>query len=212
MPMPALAYNPAMRIAIGQINAHVGAIDENTTKILQQIEDAKSGSCDLVIFPELAICGYSPLDLFWHDGFAEACQAAMNRIIAASTGIGVIVGNLVSERKQASSNRDNLSSLSDGALINLYNRAFLIENGSVLGHVDKQHLPTYDVYCEKRHFTPGEGTSVHEFRGITLGINICEDLWIDDGPLIYKPVWGQSGSSICLHLHSISGRLTFEAG
>jgi len=174
--------NPPMRIAIGQLNAHVGAIDDNTTKILEWIEEAKSADCDLVIFPELAICGYSPLDLFWHDGFVASCQAALDRIVAASAGIGVIVGGLAIEHNQAPSNRDNVSSVSDGALSNLTNRAFLIENGSVLGHVDKQHLPSYDVYCEERHFTPGKGTSVHAFRGITLGINICEDLWIDDGP------------------------------
>ena len=178
----ALAYNPTMRIGIGQINAHVGAIDKNTTEILQLIEEAKAAGCDLVVFPELAICGHSPLDLFWRDGFVEACQAALERITTASTGIGVIVGGLAAERKQARSNRDNVSSLSDGALINLYNRAFLIEDGTLLGHVDKQCLPTYDVNCESRYFTSGEGTSVHEFRGTTLGINVCEDLWIDDGP------------------------------
>lgn len=171
-----------MRIAIGQLNTHVGAIDDNTTKILVWIEEANKAGCDLVILPELAICGYSPLDLLWHDGFVASCQAALDRIIAASMGIGVIVGGLAVEQKQDSSNRDNVSSVSDGALINLYNRAYLIENGSVLGHVDKEYLPSYDVYCEKRHFTPGEGTSVHAFRGITLGINLCEDLWIDDGP------------------------------
>ncbi|MCK5248109.1 NAD(+) synthase, partial [Candidatus Bipolaricaulota bacterium] len=71
---------------------------------------------------------------------------------------------------------------SDGALINLYNRAFLVEDEAILGHVDKQHLASYDVNCEGRHFTSGEGTSVHDFRGMTVGINICEDLWIDDGP------------------------------
>ena len=171
-----------MRIALGQMNAHVGAIDDNTAKILQWIKEARTAACDLVIFPELAICGYSPLDLFWHAGFVESCQSSLDRIIAASTGIGVIVGGLAVAHKKSPSNRDNVSSVSDGALINLSNRAYLIENGTVLGHVDKQHLPAYDVYCEKRHFTPGKGTAVHSFRGMTLGINVCEDLWIDDGP------------------------------
>jgi len=171
-----------MRIGIGQINAHVGAIDKNATEILQRIEEAKAAGCDLVMFPEMAICGYSPLDLFWRDGFVEACQAALDRIMAASTGIGVVVGGLAAERKQAQANLDNLSSLSDGALINLYNRTFLVEDGAILGYVDKQHLPTYDVNCDGRYFTSGEGTSVHEFRGTTLGINVCEDLWIDEGP------------------------------
>jgi len=171
-----------MRIAISQFNAHVGAIDENTTKILSQIEEAKASNCDLVVFPELAICGYSPLDFLWHDGLIRTCEGAIQRIAAQSMGIGVIVGGIAVERNQAPSNRDNVSSLSDGALIRLANRAFLIEDGSILGHVDKEYLPSYDVYCEKRHFTAGEGTSVHAFRNVTLGINVCEDLWINEGP------------------------------
>ncbi len=181
-----------MRIAIGQLNAHVGAIDQNTTTILEWMDQARNASCDLIIFPELAICGYSPLDLFWHSDFISSCQNALERIIEASTGIGVIVGGLAVEEQQESSNRDNVSSVSDGALSRLYNRAYLIEDGSILGHVDKEHLPSYDVYCEKRHFTPGEGTSVHSFRGIMLGINICEDLWIDDGPTDLQASLGAS--------------------
>ena len=171
-----------MRIAIGQLNVLVGAIDENTTKILDRIEEAKASHCDLVVFPELAICGYSPLDLFWKDGFIQSCQRAIERITAASMGIGIIIGGVAAEPRQIPSNLDNVSSVSDGARIDLTNRAYLIEDGSILGTIDKQHLPDYDVYCEKRHFTPGEGTSVHKFRSVSLGINVCEDLWIDDGP------------------------------
>jgi NAD+ synthase (glutamine-hydrolysing) len=171
-----------MRIGIGQLNAHVGAIDANTAKILEMIDQARSSGCDLVVFPELAVCGYSPLDLFWRDGFAAACRAAVDRIAEASEGIGVLVGGLDVEQKHGASNHDNVSSLSDGALIDVYNRAFLFENQVSLGTADKQHLPSYDVYCEERFFTPGAGSSVHAFRGLTLGVNVCEDLWIDDGP------------------------------
>lgn len=171
-----------MRIAISQFNPHVGAIDENTSRILAQIDEARSSNCDLIIFPELAICGYSPLDLLWHDGLIEACEQAIQRITVESSGIGVIVGGIAVGRNQAPSNRDNISSLSDGALTRIANRAFLMEDGILLGHVDKQHLPSYDVYCEKRHFTAGEGTSNHSFGDRVLGINICEDLWIDEGP------------------------------
>ncbi len=171
-----------MRIGIGQLNAHVGAIDANTAKILHRIEEARSMACDLVVFPELAVCGYSPLDLFWRDGFVAACRSAVDRIAAASEGLGILVGGLGIERSVATSNRDNVSSLSDGALIELFNRAYLLEDGAVRARIDKQYLPSYDVYCEERYFTPGEGSSVHSFRGVTLGINICEDLWIDDGP------------------------------
>lgn len=171
-----------MRIAISQFNAHVGAIDKNTTKILNEIDEARASHCDLVVFPELAICGYSPLDLLWHDGFIQACEQAIQRITAQSQGIGVIVGGIGAERNQSPPNRDSFSSVSGSTLGTLYNRAYLIENGSVRAHADKEHLPSVDVYCEKRHFSAGEGTSVHAFQNVTLGINVCEDLWIDDGP------------------------------
>lgn len=182
LPTRRLHIIPAMRIAIGQVNVHVGAIDANTKKILARIEEAKASHCDLVVFPELAICGYSPHDLFWKDGFLASCQSAIERIRNASMGIGIIIGGVAASHNREPSNKDNVSSVSDGALVNLYNRAYLMEDGAILGTVDKQHLPSYDVYCEKRHFTPGEGTTVHAFRNHTLGINMCEDLWIDEGP------------------------------
>jgi NAD+ synthase (glutamine-hydrolysing) len=72
--------------------------------------------------------------------------------------------------------------LSDGALTDLYNRAFVFEGTQTTGFVDKQHLPSYDVYCEERYFTPGEGTSVLDLCGRKVGLNVCEDLWIDEGP------------------------------
>ncbi len=175
-------HNHAMRVGIGQINAHVGAIEANTTRIVEIIEEAKAAGCDLIVFPELAVCGYSPYDLFWRDGFIDACQQAIARIRDASSGVGVIVGGIDTRSRHDPANRDNTSSLSDGASIDLFNRAYFFEDGQLLGTVDKQHLPAYDIYREKRYFTPGEGTAVHDFGGMTLGINICEDLWIDDGP------------------------------
>jgi len=171
-----------MRIAIGQINAHVGAIETNVSTMLRMLDEARDVGCDLVAFPELAVCGYSPMDLLWRDGFVEACFDAVERVRLASEGLVVAVGGLGIERRHRPANRDNVSSLSDGALIDLYNRIYVFEDAKPFATVDKQHLPSYDVYCEERYFTPGEGTSVLDVGGRTLGINVCEDLWIDDGP------------------------------
>ena len=171
-----------MRIGIGQMNAHVGAIETNVSTMLRMIDEARGLGCDLVAFPELAICGYSPMDLLWRNGFVEACDAAADSLRLASEGLLVVVGGLAVEKNRGPANRDNVSSLSDGALIDLYNRVVVFEDTRRIASIDKQYLPSYDVYCEERYFTPGKGTSLLDVRGRKLGINVCEDLWIDDGP------------------------------
>lgn len=170
-----------MRIGIGQLNAHVGAIERNTDRILEFVTQAQAAGCDLVVFPELAICGYSPLDLMWRKGFVERCARAVDRI-AAATEVAVVVGTLHSSPNHYAANRDNVSSVSDGAMVSTFNRAVLIHQGKAVPVADKLHLPSYDIYCEKRYYTPGSGSSVVEFKGLRLGVNICEDLWIDEGP------------------------------
>jgi len=171
-----------MRIGIGQTNAHVGAIERNTDRMLAFMGQAQDAGCDLVVFPELAVSGYSPMDLMWHAGFIERCQAAIERLAAARTNLDVLVGTLASAPRSSIANRDNLSSVSDGALIDIFNRAVLLREGEIVPVADKIHLPSYDIYCEKRHYTSGSGSSVFEIRDICIGVNICEDLWIDDGP------------------------------
>ncbi|NIA03574.1 MAG: NAD+ synthase, partial [Nitrospirae bacterium] len=84
-----------MRLALAQIDPTVGAIDDNLSLILSHIERAKRARCDLVVFPELAVCGYSPLDLLWRRGFVEEMQEAQEKIRQASAGIGVIVGGII---------------------------------------------------------------------------------------------------------------------
>ncbi len=171
-----------MRIGIGQINSHVGAIERNGNRILARMNEARDLQCDLVVFPELAVCGYPPLDSIWRPGYVEACEEAVEAIRVASDGIGVVVGSITARAKRESINRDDLSSLADNAETELFNTAVLIEDGRILGHVSKIHLPYYDVYDESRYFSPGPGTEVLAFRGRTIGINICEDLWVDSGP------------------------------
>ena len=171
-----------MRVAIGQINPHVGAIRENTQRIIKRIDEARSARCDLVVFPEMAVPGYAPLDLVWRSGFVDACSRAADRIRDASDNIGVIVGSIAAEPHQGAANRLDLSSVVDGADVDLYNVACLFENGELITRAAKMHLPTFDVYDEKRYFKPSPGVEVHPFRSLSIGISICEDLWVDEGP------------------------------
>jgi len=171
-----------MRVGIGQINAHVGAIERNRDRILAMIDDARRHACDLVVFPELAICGYPPLDLMWRPGFVTACEDAVEAIRAASGGIAVIVGTITARETRDAINRYDLSSLADDAGADLFNAAAFIDDGKIVGTVAKAHLPCYDVYDESRYFVPGPGSEVFTLGETTIGINVCEDLWVDDGP------------------------------
>ncbi len=171
-----------MRLALAQIDPTVGAIDDNLSLILSQIERAKRSQCDLVVFPELAVCGYSPLDLLWRRGFVEKMQQAQEAIRLASAGIGVIVGGIEAQHHRDGGNLADPSSVSDGAGTDLLNCALFFSDRSLVASIPKLNLPTFDVYSERRYFTPGPGAQVLDFRGKSIGINVCEDLWVDDGP------------------------------
>ena len=171
-----------MRVGIGQINSRVGAMEQNGDRIVAYVNEARDLQCDLVVFPELAVSGYPPLDSVWRPGYVAACEETVEAIRVASNGIGVVVGSITARVKRESVNRYDLSSLADNAETELFNTAVLIEDGRILGHASKIHLPCYDVYNESRYFSPGPGTAVLPFRGRTIGINICEDLWVDGGP------------------------------
>jgi len=172
-----------MRVGIGQINVQVGAMSSNADRILEQIRAARDACCDLIVFPELAIPGYAPLDLAWRPGFVDACERAVDRIREASDGIGVIVGTIVSKPRREGVNRTDLSAVADGAEIDLYNVAVVIDDQRELARIAKSHLPCYDVHDEKRYFSPSPGVEIVPFRDAKLGIALCEDLWVGDGPI-----------------------------
>ncbi len=176
------AYNPAMRLGIVQLNPRVGEIDYNLERTVHYVSRARDAGCDLVVFPELSLCGYFPFDLLWRHGFVSRMEDALAEVVRSSAGIGVIVGGVSAVRMRGGANLTDPSSIADGAGMDLFNSAFLISDGKIIGEERKLHLPTFDVYFEKRYFTPGEGAQVFGFSGRRIGINICEDLWVEDGP------------------------------
>ncbi|HSX04335.1 MAG TPA: NAD+ synthase [Rhabdochlamydiaceae bacterium] len=156
-----------MRLAVAQINPIVGDLEGNTHKILQFIKDARSQNADIVIFPELAICGYPPEDLLLHDDFIDKMEACLKRIVKASSDLMVIIGFV----------RRNPSSWEKP----LYNSVAIIQDGKILGHYDKMLLPTYDVFDERRYFEAGSGVKTWEWDGKKIGVIICEDIWQHSG-------------------------------
>lgn len=159
-----------MKIAIAQQNYHVGNFQDNTRKIIEGIEWAKSQHADLVLFSELSICGYPPRDFLEFDDFIRQCYAAIDIIKEYADTIAVLVGG--PDRNPVREGKD------------LFNAAFFLYEKEVKAVVHKTCLPTYDVFDEYRYFEPAYHWNVIPFKGKKLAVTICEDIWnLGDNPL-----------------------------
>lgn len=159
-----------MKIALAQLNYHIGNFESNTQKIISHIELAKTKGADIVVFAELAICGYPPRDFLEFEDFISLCEKAAQEIAKHCTTIACIVGlpvkNPVIEGKD------------------LFNAAYFIADGEVKHVVKKALLPTYDVFDEYRYFEPNTQFDCVTYKGKKIALTICEDLWnINDNPL-----------------------------
>lgn len=152
-----------MRISVAQLNYHIGNFDKNKSLIIDAIQKARSEKADLIIFSELSVCGYPPLDLLDHLDFIQKCEAVVNEIALECTDIAAIVGsptlNLKPEGKK------------------LYNSALFLYEGKVLQQINKALLPTYDIFDEYRYFEPEKRFKIINFKGSRIALTICEDLW-----------------------------------
>ncbi len=171
-----------MRLALAQINPSVGAIDDNVKLILSHIEQAKKSQCELIVFPELSICGYSPLDLLWQQGFVDRIRSAQDKIRKASIGIGVIVGGITGNAQHNGRHSSSRAPIGDDAKEKLFNSALFFFNESLLADIPKAHLSSCDSCNETRYFSPGPGTEAVNCCGKAIGINVGADLYADDGP------------------------------
>ncbi|KQN33872.1 NAD+ synthetase [Pedobacter sp. Leaf41] len=159
-----------MKIALAQLNYHIGNFENNTNKIVEHIQLAKSKGADLVVFAELAVCGYPPRDYLEFDEFIALCEDAAQKIAESCIEIACIIGLPVK------------NDILDGK--DLFNAAYFIENGKVKSITKKALLPTYDVFDEYRYFEPASSFKCIDFKGKKIALTICEDLWnINDNPL-----------------------------
>ncbi len=157
-----------MKIAIAQINPIVNDFEGNSSQILNSISKAKNLGAQLVVFPELSVCGYPPHDLLDRPDFIEKCLDAVEAIARHSFAIYAIVG------APAPNNTP------EGKL--LFNSAYLLGEGKIISIHHKALLPTYDIFDEYRYFEPNTEFRVAELNTKRFAITVCEDLW-DDQPL-----------------------------
>ncbi|MGL5040810.1 MAG: nitrilase-related carbon-nitrogen hydrolase, partial [Aeromonas sp.] len=149
----------ALSLMLAQLNLTVGAIEENTDKVLAAAANAERQGADLLVCSELALTGYPPEDLLLRADLMLRVDAALARIGAWHGHCAILVGHPWREGEA------------------LYNAASLYEQGKLVARYFKQDLPNYGVFDEKRYFTAGTQTCVVSFRGHQLGLLICEDLW-----------------------------------
>lgn len=156
-----------MKIALCQINPIIGDIKGNKDKIINGYKRGVELDADLVIFPELSLCGYPPLDLVEKEEFRIALSEASNQIAEITGETGLLFGSITEDYE-------------DIIGTGIYNSAVLCYKGRIQFIQNKTLLPNYDVFDEVRYFEPAKDVFIHEFKGKKLGISICEDIWNDD--------------------------------
>jgi NAD+ synthase (glutamine-hydrolysing) len=154
-----------MKIALAQLNFHIGNFRDNVAKIRESIVNARQQGARLIIFPELSVSGYPPRDFLEFDDFIDKCLDAVREIAAECHGISAIVGG-PSRNPGLSGKR-------------LYNSAFYLEEGEIREVRHKSLLPTYDIFDEYRYFEPNKEFHILECDGKRIALTICEDLWME---------------------------------
>jgi len=178
----------SFRIAIAQMNPTVGDIAGNVRRITAWLREAKKAKADLVSFPELAITGYPPEDLLLKPRFVADNRRGLQEIVRHCRGLAAVVG-YVSERDGIDPKQARSSVVSAG-VHDLYNAAAVIADQKLITTYCKWYLPNYGVFDESRYFHPGRRLPLIRLRGTMVGVNICEDIWLPEGPTGFQAVAG----------------------
>ena len=166
-------------IAAAQINCTVGDLAGNAARILEFTERARAAGADLVITPELSLCGYPPEDLLLREGFLVDCRRELERLAQKVHGTALVVG------------------FPEAAGAGLrYNAAALLRDGRIAAVARKHDLPNYEVFDEKRYFASGSEPCIIELKGVRFGLTICEDVWGPKAPAMAKAAGAQAILSI----------------
>jgi len=148
-----------MRVAIAQLNQVVGDLSGNAARILDAAAGGVRGGADLVITPELSLCGYPPEDLLLRPAFLAACAEELQRLARAVTRTTILVG------------------FPEKAGSACYNATAILRAGRVEAVYRKRELPNYTVFDEERYFQPGRAPCVFDIAGVRVAVVICEDIW-----------------------------------
>jgi predicted amidohydrolase len=154
-----------MRLALLQLNATIGAYDQNRERLLEAYREVVARGAELVVAPELFLCGYPPRDLLLRDDFIARGLDCLDQLAAAIGAVPLITGYV--ERNRQRPGRP------------LRNAAAVLQNGRITHRVHKSLLPTYDVFDEDRYFEPAKTVAPVEIDGQLIALTICEDIWND---------------------------------
>ncbi|MFA5826441.1 MAG: nitrilase-related carbon-nitrogen hydrolase, partial [Gallionellaceae bacterium] len=169
-----------MKIAIAQINCTVGDLAGNAAKIADYARRAKAQGAEILLTPELSLCGYPPEDLLLRDGFYRACDLALFDLAQQVQGITLLVGH---------------PHLVDGER---FNAASILRDGKIVATYHKHALPNHSVFDEERYFAHGSEPCLIEMDGVKFGINICADVWHEQAAIRAK----EAGAQILLVLNA----------
>ena len=158
----------------------MGDLEANQSKIISYIEKARQDKSDVIVFPELTVTGYPPEDLLHKPYFVDQNMTSAQKIAEATQDICAVYGFVESQN-------------------GLYNSAAIAHNGKLISTYQKQLLPNYGVFDEKRYFTHGENTKIYRLSGVNIGINICEDVWSHSGPIKEQ---SDSGAELILNINA----------
>lgn len=162
-----------MKIAIAQLNPTVGQLTSNADAIIKAIDNAREQGAELVVFPELAVCGYPPRDLLHVEGFVRECAQVARMIGELHTkDIAIVLGTPLPIEVDAQG-----LDLDPEMHPHVANSLVVYQDNAFVGYYDKRLLPTYDVFDEDRYFVAGDQTRVFDINGVKVGLAICEDLW-----------------------------------
>lgn len=150
-----------MKVAIAQSNPTIGDFAGNLALAQEMCGWAREQGADLVVFPELFLCGYPPRDLLCVPEFLRDLEAAEQELASTYSDLGILLGTVVQEG------------------VALYNAARLYDGSEIVGTQCKTLLPSYDVFDEARYFSPAQSNVPMMFRGMRLGVTVCEDIWFD---------------------------------
>ncbi|HCH49687.1 MAG TPA: NAD+ synthase [Proteus sp.] len=167
-----------LKLALAQLNWVVGDIEGNCERMLSTVKEQENA--DLVLFSELALCGYSPEDLLFRPDFQQRCEKQLTRLEQASKKIAIVVGHPWWQNGK------------------IYNALSFFYKGELQARYFKQQLPNYGVFDEKRYFQPGNERCVVPFKGYHLGLLICEDIWINEPIDALK----QAGADLVLSINA----------
>jgi NAD+ synthase (glutamine-hydrolysing) len=163
----------SLKLALVQMNSTVGALTQNSRRIVDALKYARAQGADIVAFPELALSGYPPEDLLLAPRFLRDCRRTLETLVEHTHGLTAVIGFPLWDEDP-------------------YNAAAILHDGQWVGNAVKHFLPNYGVFDEDRYFQRGRGVTVIERRGIRVGINICEDIWYPEGPPAWQALHGNA--------------------